>query len=227
MRKPKSDSIRVSAKHLSGVEGCPRCFYIQTHAKKNIPYSIFPSVFIDFDVATKKAIHSYFDSYGKMPNWLNELGPIEKYLEAPHWSKLSLDKYGIIMSGSPDGLMKSADGKLMVLDYKTAHYKGYDDPLFRMYEVQMNAYAFLLELLGHGEVGKMALIYMHPSKDASVSENGLNIEFVSHILEVQKKLDIIEPLMQKAAEILYGDIPLGKEGCKECENVVKFGSVAR
>jgi hypothetical protein len=222
---PDNKLIRVSAKTLGELalpEFCPRCFWIKKNVK-TLPFQSFPSVFNDFDKLTKQFIHGWIDKYKTLPPWLQELGPIKGHIEPPGWRNLSLEQDNIILSGSPDGIFTQEE--LLVVDYKTARYTGNQDKLFPMYEVQLNGYAYLLEKCGVGQVGGLALIYMEPTEETIDSATGFRIGLQAHISKVERKVGWIEELVKKASEIVYGDIPVGRDKCKDCKALGKMEKI--
>ena len=219
----KDKPIRVSAKALGELalpNFCPKCFQLKKTAK-TLPFQSFPSIFNDLDGCTKKFVHGWFDKYKCLPTWLNELGPITGYIEPPSWRELFVEMDGIILSGSPDGVF--IQDELLVVDYKTAKFTGHQDELFPIYEVQLNAYAYLLEKCGKGKVGNMALIYMEPNQDVIDSMRGFRVELTAHVLKVERKIGLVEELVKKASEIVYAAKVIGREKCKECRAVEKIG----
>ena len=79
-----TDRLRISAKKLGRLAQptfCPRCFWILTHMTCDTPYSVFPRIFTDLDVYTKRLVHGWFDDEGKAPPWLKALAELTGYIE--------------------------------------------------------------------------------------------------------------------------------------------------
>lgn len=232
--------IRISAKNLGALglpSFCPRCFWIQRHAEGGLPYQIFPGIFNSIDSYGKKLVHGWFDRHGSAPPWLASLGDVKGYRPPPHHSKFQfLDaKSSVLLTGSPDGVLIRGDDSHLIIDYKTAKFTEHQDELFPMYEVQLNAYAYLGERCGFSPVSGLALIYTKPvtdataaARDASMTQEGFLMGFSSHIVPVRMSLDVIPELLWEVH--LIDDClraPESKQGCKDCsrlENLLSLTS---
>ena len=231
-----SDRLRLSAKNLGelALPGfCPRCAWIKLRYR--LPYQVFPGIFSSIDSYTKKVVHSWIDRYGKLPEWLSDLGRIDDYIDPPHHStfRLEIPEYGILLTGAPDGMLKLADGSIAIIDYKTPRYTEGQDRLLPMYEVQLNSYALIAEGRGYGRVTKLALVYAEPvtDKDAAegaVSAEGFAMGFSVSIHPVGIDPGILVPLFQRAREIYdLPHPPPGREGCEDCRKLDSLiGSLA-
>lgn len=73
--------MRISAKDLGWLavdDFCPRCFWIERHAK-SLPYQMgFPGIFSSIDAYTKNIVERYFQKNGKLPSWLKEIGEVKR-----------------------------------------------------------------------------------------------------------------------------------------------------
>jgi len=121
-----SEPIIISAKNLGALAMpgyCPRCFWIQMHAKR-FPYQIFPGIFSSIDAYGKSIVHGCFDRQKSPPVWLASLGDIVGYCEPPHYSKFSVldENTGVVLRGTPDGILAMRDGSFVIIDYKTAKF---------------------------------------------------------------------------------------------------------
>ena len=69
-------------------------------------------------------------------------------LPSPHhsWFKIATGHGSIQLRGTPDEILRAPDGGLIIIDYKTAHFKP-EDSLRPLYEVQLNVYARIAENL--------------------------------------------------------------------------------
>jgi PD-(D/E)XK nuclease superfamily len=162
------DVLTISAKDLGWLampSFCPRCFWIRRHMTVKPPFQAFPAIFQHIDGYTKRIVHGIFDRDGTAPGWLSELD-VSSYIEPPTYKTLFMQfDNAVVLRGSPDGVFKKSDGSIVVVDYKTAAFLGADDPLHPIYDVQLNAYAMLLQHLGYGTVSALALIYCQPHTD--------------------------------------------------------------
>ncbi|MGE5325848.1 MAG: PD-(D/E)XK nuclease family protein, partial [Deltaproteobacteria bacterium] len=197
--------IRISAKTLGKLampDYCARCFWIQQRAK-NLPYQIFPGIFSAIDSYGKKIVHGWFDRHGTPPLWLAPLGDLRGYVSPPHHSKFQItdQETGIVLSGTPDGILKRADGSRVIVDYKTARFTEFQDELFPMYEAQLNAYAHLGERLWTEPISALALVYTEPATDDSaandlnLSDSGFRMPFAAKILAVERKPQLVPELL--------------------------------
>jgi hypothetical protein len=221
-------SFRISAKSLGAValpSFCPRCFWIQMHAE-GLPYQIFPGIFSSIDSYGKRLVHAWIDRHQSAPPWLAGLGDIKGYRPPPHFSKFStLDREtGIVLRGTPDGILVRRDDSHVIVDYKTAKFSAHQDELFPMYDAQLNAYAFIGEQCGLSPVSGLALVYTEPvtdnaaaAKDGNLTEAGFVMEFSTHVLSVDLAPKRISELLAKGREIYdRRRPPESREGCEDC-----------
>ena len=133
-------------------------------------------------------------------------------------------KYEITMVGMPDVTFRKWNEKLLVADYKTAVYRGKDDPFLPVYETQLIGYAVLLEHHNVGKVESAALIYfenklrhedVHPLD--LLNDDGFSVPLRAQIHEVEINRSALEPLLKRIRK--YADLklpPEGNEKCKDC-----------
>ncbi len=215
---------------------CPRCFWLQMHVEGKLPFQIFPGIFSAIDAYGKRLIHSWFDRYGRPPECLGPLGDIRGYRKPPHYSQFSArdDESGIVLRGSPDAVFEMDDGSFTIGDYKTAAFTAKQDELFPMYEVQLNAYAYIGERRGFKPVSKLALIYTEPiTDDASVAtdsnftDGGFLMGFGVRILDVSILPSRVLGLLRKARSILdLKTPPQGGAGCPDCDALARLFTLA-
>jgi hypothetical protein len=224
---------RISAKNLGAfalADACPRCMWLRLELGNRLPFQVFPGIFSSIDSYTKHVVHGWFDRHGSAPPWLAELGDLRGYIEPPHWSRLQwLDPAtGILLTGTPDGVLAHGDRLLAIADYKTARYTQGQDALLPMYEVQLNAYAVIGEKTGLlRPVTSLALVYCEPVTDASAATDAANqradgfaMGFCVRVHHVALRPETIPPLLVQAM-ILF-DMPTpppGRPGCRNCEMV--------
>jgi len=222
------EPIRISAKDLGGLalpDFCPRCFWVQRRAER-LPYQIFPGIFSSIDSYSKRLVHSWFDRHGGPPPWLAPLGEIIGYIPPPHHSKFqTLDKKSaVLLTGSPDGVLVKRDASRVIIDYKTARFTEYQDALFPMYEVQLNAYAYIGERCGLAPISGLALVYTEPITDdaaaraaANTTDDGFLLKFGAKVLPVRLAPQSLPPLLRRVRAI--HDLkhpPDGLPGCEDC-----------
>lgn len=135
-------------------------------------------------------------------------------------------KTEIILSGMPDEIFKRDDGSYFIIDYKTSKFTETQDSLLPMYEVQLNAYAYIGEKQGFDPVSGIALVYMEPQTDliqdkldSVLQDEGFWMGFHGHVLPLELNTkQMIPPLFEKVRRIYdLESAPLGNEGCKDCQ----------
>jgi hypothetical protein len=222
--------IRISAKALGELalpDFCPRCFWIKMHCPDKLPFQIFPGIFSSIDSYTKKVTNVHFGKYRKLPSWLKELGELGEPIKVPHYSKFfALDEQNDVkLWGSPDEMVRGKDGSVFIIDYKTAKFTKAQDTLLPLYEVQLNAYAYIARRQGINSVSGLALVYMEPLTDLSEEEldsylgrEGFLMGFRGYVRRVELAAeDNIPPLLKEVRRIY--DLPappLGQENCSDC-----------
>jgi len=232
--------LRISAKDLGQLalsDFCARCFWIQRRAPRGLPYQIFPGIFSSIDAYTKRVVHGHFDTLGRAPDWLAPLGPITGYREAPHHAKFSVrhTATGILLTGTLDAIFERPDGSLVLADYKTAKYTGHQDALLPMYEIQLNAYAYIATALGWPSISALALIYAEPETetehahpDRSARPAGYAMSFAAKVLPVPLDQSRIEPLLFRVRDlVLTATVPEGRAGCENCAKLAGILTLAR
>lgn len=228
-------TLRISAKNLGELaldSFCPRCTWLKLRMHHQFPYQIFPGIFSSIDSYTKHVVHGWIDQHGDLPEWLSELGEIDDYIDPPHHSQFQVEipEFRILLTGSPDGMLKLVDGSIAIIDYKTAKYTANQDSLMPMYEAQLNAYALIAERRGFSPVSKLALIYAEPVTDELTatqpgihSAGGFVMPFSVYIHPVKLDPARLFPLFRKAREIFdLAEAPPGRPGCKDCEKLDKL-----
>jgi hypothetical protein len=233
------EPVRISAKNLGALalpDLCPRCFWIKMHVQDKLPYQIFPGIFSSIDSYGKRLIHGWFDRHRTPPPWLASLGDIAGYVNPPHYSKFFVldSETSVILSGTPDGILVLRDQSNLIVDYKTARFTEHQDSLFPLYEVQLNAYAYIGERCGLSPVSGLALIYTEPvtdqesaDKDTNLTDGGFVMEFSSHILPVTLRAERIPSLLRMVRSIYDLERPPAPSpSCKDCVLLDRLISVA-
>ncbi|NUM47830.1 MAG: PD-(D/E)XK nuclease family protein [Anaerolineales bacterium] len=224
--------IRISAKNLGDVahpDFCPRCFWVKLHAKK-LPYQIFPGIFSSIDSYTRLYMRGHLERHQQLPAWLQGLGNVQSVYEGSlHYSKFNIldDTTNILLTGTPDEIFMLGNSEYIIVDYKTARYTGAQDRLYKIYETQLNGYAWIGQQRGIRPITGLSLVYMEliTNEDALVHggnlrEGGFAMGFSAFIHPVTLDLTLIPPLLEKTREIF--DMPVApacREGCKDCEQV--------
>jgi CRISPR/Cas system-associated exonuclease Cas4 (RecB family) len=221
--------IKISAKNLGALAlpgFCPRCFWICMHCSK-LPFQIFPGIFSSIDSYTKKVTNLHFELHHRLPSWLKEVSIQARPVKVPHHSKFKVlhEETDILLNGMPDEILQKEDGSFLILDYKTAKYTKAQDSLLPLYEVQLNAYAYIGKRNGYDPIAGLALVYMEPLTDLSleqldsvIHEDGFLMGFGGHTLEINLNDEkLIPPLLNEVRKIYDQPVPPeGDEECKDC-----------
>ena len=222
--------MRISAKDLGWLavdDFCPRCFWIERHAK-GLPYQMgFPGIFSSIDAYTKNIVERYFQKNGKFPQWLNEVGSVKRIVPVKP-SEFKVETDSITLTGIPDLLFERPDGSFAIVDYKTAKYTGNQDKLMPIYQIQLNGYAYIAEAIGLKPVKDLYLVYFEPPyketyeaiTDVHTNGEGFNMPFKPVIHKIKREPKEIDRLLEKASKTYELSKPLkGFEGCKDCERL--------
>lgn len=224
--------IRISAKMLGELalpSFCPRCFWIKLHLNNRLPYQYFPGIFSHIDAYSKKITNEYFKHYHQSPRWFSKFGPLGEPIKVPHYNRFKiLDKEtNILLTGIPDEIFLRPNGSYFIMDYKTAKYTGTQDELFPMYEVQLNAYAYIAERIGLKPVSGLGLVYYEPLTDkpdeditSFVRDNGFSMHFAGKLLSVSLKMENLRRLLLKARGLYeLKTAPAGISRCQNCQRL--------
>ena len=219
--------LRISPRHLGQMNlgsFCPRCYWHQVQMGFKMPFdSHMPGIMFHLDRFEKDYVEAHFKTFDKSPKWLNALD-LYSVVDFPAKMTMEFPKYDITMVGMPDAVFMTGSRKLCLVDYKSARYKGKDDPFLPAYEAQLLGYAHLLEHHGIGEVGSAALIYFENSLNEYENkpldlrtDTGFRVPFTVKIHEVKINRPDLWPLLKKVRE--FADKrhpPAGLDKCKDC-----------
>lgn len=227
--------IQISAKTLGAFAletHCARCMWIRLHHKR-LPWQVFPGIFSSIDRWSSRLTHAVFGT-GQNPSWLGEFGEVVELLNVPHWSRFKTrdSATNITLTGVPDEIVRFADDTLGILDYKTARYTEGQDALLPLYEVQLNAYRYIAERLGYGQVSTLGLIYFEPTTDAvdgmshQTTAAGANMPFATRSIEMPRTSD--EKIAKLLADVrhIHDAVapPCCRPGCRDCESLARITS---
>ncbi len=232
-------SLRISAKDLGQLalpNFCARCFWIKRRLSNKLPFQSFPGIFSSIDSYTKKVIHGQHDTTGAFPEYLSSLGDLRSYVNPPHYTKFSRtdEKTGVTLWGTPDAIFMFADESYLIADYKTARITNTQDGMLPQYQVQLNAYAYIGETSNVTPVSKLALLYFEPETEESHAiesgnrmEHGFKMGFGCKIKTVDLNRNQVLDLLESVRFFdTLPSSPLGREGCKDCENLARLLEVA-
>jgi len=161
--------------------------------------------------------------------WLANSGISGAPITVPHHNKFQVFHADsrVLLTGAPDEMIKLADGAYTILDYKTAKYTGTQDTLLPLYEIQLNAYAYIAERLNFKPMKNLFLVYYEPITETSrekidsvITDNGFELAFYGKVVLVPIKKDDIEPLLGKVRQIYeLSKPPERRTGCKDCQAI--------
>lgn len=233
-----SQSIRVSPRHLGQMgrpDFCPACFSVSIGLGFRPPFDMpMPGLMHNLDRFEKLLVQAQFKAKGVAPKWLSSLGCSEP-VEFPYKMTREFPKYGLTLVGMPDEVFCDSDGSLILVDYKSAKYKGDEDPFMSCYRTQLLGYTILLEHHRIGTVKKAALIYFeniladYKEKPLDLLTNdGMRVPFTVKIHEVEIDRKALDPMLK--AFRAYADaatLPEGRKGCKTCERLKVLFDIER
>ncbi|MBI4363138.1 MAG: PD-(D/E)XK nuclease family protein [Euryarchaeota archaeon] len=195
-----------------------------------------PGIFSSIDSYTKKVVHAHMERTGKLPGWFPDVGPVVGCLPVPGAQKYRfLDPgSGVVLTGTPDDILRLRDGSYHIVDYKTARFTGTQDSLFPKYEVQLNAYALIGQHHQVAPVSGLSLIYFEPRGDLdpdghlALSRDQMNLGFAPRLLPVEMKAErLLPPLLREVRRIHDMEKPpRGVAGCGECAAVEALARAA-
>ena len=107
-----------------------------------------PGILFNMDRFEKILVPAHFAAKHSAPKWLTSLGCTGP-VSFPRKMTEELPELGLTLVGMPDEVFSKKDGTLCLVDYKTAKFKGADDPFMPIYETQLWGYARLLEHEGN------------------------------------------------------------------------------
>lgn len=231
--------VRVSAKQLGSLalpDFCARCFWIDSKFPE-LSKALFPGIFSSIDKYTKLIVKWWFDQHGSPPDWLSGFGKIKEYRDGPHYSSFQVyDKQtSVLLTGNPDGLLVLADDSYVIVDYKTARKTETQDELFPMYEVQLNAYAYIGERCGISPVSALSLIYMEPVTEGRtaitsrhVTPKGFLMGFSATAVSVPLNTRQIPKLLREVHKLSVMKYPpKAQAGCERCASLIELMKTLR
>jgi hypothetical protein len=157
--------------------------------------------------------------------WFTRAGLTGKPVKVPHFHDFNVldNTTKILLTGVPDEIIKLSDGSYAILDYKTAKFTGNQDELIPMYDLQLNAYAYIGERTGFKPVSRLMLIYYEPvteiangEVDEIIDGKGFRMAFIGKLLEIPIDTRKIPALLKKVRRIY--DLPRPPKGLGECED---------
>ncbi|HYN89484.1 MAG TPA: PD-(D/E)XK nuclease family protein, partial [Ardenticatenaceae bacterium] len=208
---------------------CPRCFWLKSRVDP-LPFRVFQGIFASIDSYTNGIVHHHVNRHRASP-WFAELGDVRESLEVPGHQLFRVhdQRTGLTLAGTMDALFRRADGSYLIADYKTARHTAAQDRLLPMYEVQLNAYAYIAERAGNPRcrfvpISGLALIYVEPANGHSapraarhVTPSGFTMAFAPKVVPVRLDTGRVPALLERARRIsAAGTPPAAARWCTDC-----------
>lgn len=211
--------IRLSHSGLEGLERCPRCFWLQYRRGIYQPEGIVSRLANRFDVLTKR----YFDAYrgtDELPPLVR--GKVDGVLEQPFQEVYSVNfGDGYEFYGKLDECLVTQEGKRTPVDHKTSS----SDPrkerevvpgergLQDVYQDQLNAYAYLMEMNNKSTSGIGHLIYYYPDESKNLHE-GMDLAVIVKTLSTDPTS--VPFRIERGIEAIEGAMPDPSPDCPFC-----------
>jgi hypothetical protein len=180
------------------------------------------------DTWEKTIVQAALEHNGCAPGWLGDLSTAVSVL--PPQSLCFEHESGMTITGRTDDVFELPDETLGLVDYKTAAFRGEDDPLFIKYAVQLGLYAILLEEKFSKKVSKTGLVYFQAETKAEgadalthLTDSGISVDFSAHWLPVKVNRKQVSQLLTEAYELATtNEPPEAGAGCKECAKLLRI-----
>ncbi len=224
------DFLRISAKNLGALampDFCPRCFWIRMKCRKGLPFQIFPGIFSSIDSYSKKVTNRCYQRSSSLPPWFSGFNGLLNPVLVPHHTDFFVmdPVTGIRLTGVPDEIFKRRDGSYFIADYKTAPFTDLQDDLLPLYDVQLNAYAFIGERCGFWPISGLGLVYYEPQTDLTMqavesvlATDGFAMPFKAKLVEIHQDREVIPRLLGRVREICnLSEPPAAERACADCE----------
>jgi len=200
---------KLSPSNLNLLRDCPRCFWLHMVKKIKRPMGPMSSIPIKMDSIIKHYFNKYRD-IGKLPPIID--GKVTGWLAVgmPKTLKSELDN-GITLWGRPDDYLKLKDGNIVAFDHKTKSKA--PENVHPSYQLQLDAYSYLLKKMGYDTISKAYLAFYYP--DECELHNGMT--FNCTVIEVKTNFSRVNNLIDKAYNVLNGNLPASDENCEYCK----------
>lgn len=135
----------------------------------------------------------------------------------------------VVLVGMPDHVFEWSDGSVSAVDYKTSRFSNGQDALKPLYEAQLDAYCYLLEVKCRLQSDRGALVYFEPKGEAvTLTKEGFTQPWIVNVVGIEVSGERTEQLLARARDIFELDIPPdGRAECPDCDLLQKVMSVAR
>jgi CRISPR/Cas system-associated exonuclease Cas4 (RecB family) len=185
---------------------CPLCFWLQLRGLA--PPELHPPAILSRMDSIVKQFMKRFIGISRLPEWFPVKGT---FLGEPELLEVRDEESGVTLRGRPDALVLDDTGLYHIVDYKTARARPW---VPEYYQLQLDAYAWLLERKGY-RVGKCFLLYIMP---ASMEPSGNSLKIKAEAVEVQMNPKRIPQLLRELKRIAdMQNPPEAARGCGWCE----------
>lgn len=214
-------------------DACPRCTWLKLKAGHALPWQIFPGIFSSIDSYTKQSVAAYHQEHQRLPACFQSIGREAELITAPHHSRFQRTDAitGITLRGMPDEILRFPDGSCGIVDYKTGRYTDGQDRLLPMYQVQLNAYAWIAKVHDIHPIRSLSLIYFEPVSGieedvwpSHLKDEGFSLDFQGQAVRLPLDPDgIIPPLLHQARWYHAQERPpASRQGCQDCERLQRL-----
>ena len=200
---------KLSPSNLNLLEDCPRCFWLKMVKKIKRPMGPMSSIPIKMDSIIKHYFNKYRD-LGQLPPIID--GKVIGWLAVgmPKTLKHEMSN-GITVWGRPDDYLKLKDSNIVAFDHKTKSKA--PESVHPSYQLQLDVYSFLLKKMGYDTTNIAYLAFYHPDE----CELHEGMPFNCTIIEVKTNLSRVDKLINKAHNVLNGELPEPNENCEYCK----------
>lgn len=232
-RPNQTEDFKISRGKFSDFLSCPRCFYMDRVVGLDAPGTPGWTLNETTDILLKKEFdvcretqnpHRLFLSSG-----LDNLVPfkhpeIDKWRDSLHHGLMTrFEDTNIILTGGVDDIWQNTDsGKLVLADYKSqANSKPLEpetylsDPYKESYKVQMDFYAYLLQLMNFEVEGTAYFLVCNADRKADGFFGEMKFQEV--LIPYQWNSDWVHGKVIEMIDLLNSDIaPESNKSCKNC-----------
>lgn len=210
--------VKLSPSKLGSFLECPACFWREYH-KKLPPTFPLPGILNRMDALTK----DYYDKYrnGIPPSIKGHVK--EKLVDASTAEKLRTGiKYfdpslNAVLSGKMDDCLIDSKGSLVPLDNKTASPS--NEEMLKIYQLQLDAYTFILQKNGYKTADHGYLIYYVP--ESGTPDKGIIFNATVKRLEM-KPNRVLKIFKDAVALVRKPRAPKAHGECEMCEWLREF-----
>jgi hypothetical protein len=198
---------KLSPSKLNVMEDCPRCFWLKINKGIERPGGPMAGVLTRMDSVIKHYFEKYRDK-DVLPPIIH--GKVNARLARNMPKSLSYEDADSKLSGIPDEYF-DIDGFIVPLDHKVSRGKPVEET-HRAHVLQLDFYTFLLLMNGYKTKNEAYLAYYYPS-DCDMHDG---VDFTCDVVKLNTDPDRAMKLLNKAVDILNGDMPEPSADCSFC-----------